>query len=50
MEEIRCYGCGSIIQSENENKIGYVPKNAMNKQHILCKRCFQMKNYQEWLD
>lgn len=50
MEEIRCYGCGSIIQSENENKIGYVPKNAMNKQHILCKRCFQMKNYHQLQD
>ena len=25
MEELRCYGCGAIIQSEDEKKIGFVP-------------------------
>ena len=29
-EEIRCFGCGAIIQSEDENKIGFVPKKALN--------------------
>lgn len=46
-EELRCFGCGAIIQSENENKIGFVPKNATSKEHVLCKRCFRMKNYHE---
>lgn len=46
MKEIkRCYGCGAIIQSENEKHIGYVPKDATTKDHILCRRCFQLKNY-----
>ena len=46
MKEIKkCYGCGAIIQSENEKHIGYVPKNASEKEHILCQRCFQLKNY-----
>ena len=47
MEEIKCYGCGAVIQSEDEKKIGYVPKNALNKDKILCKRCFQLKNYHQ---
>lgn len=46
-KEIRCYGCGAIIQTENEKQIGFVPKNALNKEHVLCKRCFKMKNYHE---
>lgn len=45
--ELRCYGCGAIIQSEHEHEIGFVPKNAMNNENILCKRCFRMKNYHE---
>ena len=47
MKEIRCYGCGSLIQSDDEKKIGYVPKNALNKEDVLCKRCFQLKNYHQ---
>ena len=27
-EEIRCFGCGAVIQSEDENEIGFVPKKA----------------------
>ena len=46
MEELKkCYGCGAIIQSNNEKHIGYVPKNASQREHILCQRCFQLKNY-----
>lgn len=44
-KEMKCYGCGAIIQNENEKHIGYVPKSAMEKEHILCQRCFQLKNY-----
>ncbi|WP_249030355.1 ribosome biogenesis GTPase YqeH [Tannockella kyphosi] len=46
-QELKCFGCGAIIQSENENKIGFVPKNATNNEHVLCRRCFRMKNYHE---
>lgn len=46
-KEIRCYGCGAIIQSENVSKIGYVPKASMDKEKVLCQRCFRMKNYHE---
>lgn len=43
--EVKCFGCGAIIQSDNEKNIGYVPKTALNKENILCQRCFQLKNY-----
>ena len=46
-EEIRCFGCGAIIQSDDEKKIGFVPKNALNNDKVLCKRCFRLKNYHE---
>lgn len=46
-KEIRCYGCGALIQTENEKKIGFVPKNALKQENVLCKRCFRMKNYHE---
>ncbi|WP_294581608.1 ribosome biogenesis GTPase YqeH [uncultured Thomasclavelia sp.] len=46
-KEIRCFGCGAIIQSDDEKKIGFVPKNALNKDHVLCKRCFRLQHYHE---
>ena len=46
-EKIRCFGCGAIIQSEDEKKIGFIPKNALNNEKVLCKRCFRLKNYHE---
>lgn len=47
MEEIKCYGCGAVIQSKDEKKIGYVPKSTLNRDKILCQRCFQLKNYHQ---
>ena len=44
-KEIKCFGCGAIIQNEDNKLIGYVPKTAMNNENILCQRCFQIKNY-----
>ena len=51
MEKVmKCYGCGAIIQSEDEKHIGYVPKQAINHDHVLCQRCFQLKNYHRLQD
>ncbi len=50
MNELKCYGCGAIIQNENEKHIGYVPKSVMNSENILCQRCFQLKNYHKLQD
>ena len=35
MEELRCYGCGAIIQSDDEKKVGYVPKNALSRKFYV---------------
>lgn len=41
----RCIGCGSILQSNDINEVGYV-KNIESK---LCERCFKIQNYGEYL-
>lgn len=40
-----CSGCGVTLQSENEQELGYIPKSALDKEHLLCQRCFQIKHY-----
>ena len=49
-KEMKCFGCGAIIKNEDEKHIGYVPKAAMDKDQILCQRCFQLKNYHKLQD
>ena len=50
METIYCEGCGVEIQTENENEIGYAPASALERETILCKRCFRLKHYNETQD
>ena len=38
-----CLGCGSILQTENEEKEGFV----LDINHDYCLRCFKMINYGE---
>ena len=38
-----CYGCGAKLQSDDENKVGYVPSSLNNPKY--CMRCFKMMNY-----
>ena len=49
MEELRCIGCGSILQSDNEKLPGYVPKQKLlgDEENIVCKRCFRLSHYNE---
>lgn len=52
MEEIRCIGCGAIIQSEDINGSGYVPKEVLATrplENLLCRRCHRIKYYNEYL-
>lgn len=49
-EKIRCIGCGVVIQTEDETKAGYVPKQALNREKIICQRCFRLKHYNEIQD
>lgn len=42
-----CIGCGAIIQTENPNEIGYAPPSSLQKETVICQRCFRLKNYNE---
>jgi hypothetical protein len=46
-EKLHCYGCGSEIQTSDENAPGFIAKEvlATSRSEILCQRCFKMKNY-----
>lgn len=49
MEELHCIGCGSVIQSTNDTKPGFIPKSKIenNSEDIVCRRCFRLRNYNE---
>lgn len=42
----RCIGCGAILQSEDQNKVGYIPKEKI-KTEALCERCFRLVHYND---
>lgn len=45
-EKLYCYGCGQILQCEDETKQGYVPEKILEgKENILCQRCFKLQHY-----
>src|SRR5699024_4015017 len=41
----RCDGCGVVLQTEDEQALGYIPNSALEREHVLCKRCFQLRHY-----
>ena len=41
-----CFGCGSVLQCENELSPGYIPENKLNDSKY-CKRCFRLTHYGE---
>lgn len=42
---LHCDGCGVELQTEHEGELGYIPKSALDREHVLCKRCFQLRHY-----
>ena len=54
--DINCSGCGVRLQSQNEEKTGYIPSDKMEDllQHrdfsAICRRCFQLRHYNECLN
>lgn len=44
----KCIGCGSILQSSDKNKIGYIPDYKENEAKY-CERCFKITHYNEKL-
>lgn len=41
-----CFGCGSILQCDNELSPGYIPESKINDAKY-CKRCFRLTHYGE---
>jgi ribosome biogenesis GTPase YqeH len=49
MDDLRCIGCGSVIQTSDPAKAGYVPSSVLEKgpDTIVCRRCFRLQHYNE---
>ncbi|WLR44016.1 ribosome biogenesis GTPase YqeH [Bacillus carboniphilus] len=50
MDEIKCIGCGVKIQTTNQNELGYAPPKSIQRESVVCQRCFRLKNYNEIQD
>ncbi len=52
-EDIICIGCGAVLQSDDPQKAGYLPKSALEKAKneentdVYCQRCFKLRHYNE---
>lgn len=50
-EELRCIGCGAVIQSTDPKAPGYTPQSAIEKglasDELYCQRCFRLRHYNE---
>ncbi len=42
----KCIGCGVLLQSEDEKKLGFIKENKINDAKY-CERCYKMMNYNE---
>lgn len=48
MNNKKCIGCGSTLQNENKDKLGYTPLK-INSKTNYCERCFKITHYNEKL-
>jgi ribosome biogenesis GTPase YqeH len=49
-EQLVCIGCGVKIQTEHPDQLGYAPKSSLEREIVVCQRCFRLKNYNEVQD
>ncbi|MGM9834871.1 MAG: GTPase RsgA [Bacilli bacterium] len=42
----KCIGCGATLQSNDKNKVGYIPEKTVNEDRY-CMRCFRIMHYNE---
>lgn len=48
MEELKyCEGCGALLQTEDPAEVGYIPSSTLEKDQLICQRCFRIKHYNE---
>lgn len=46
-KQIICAGCGIPIQTEDETRPGYAPPSALERESVVCRRCFRLTHYNE---
>ncbi|MCK1991587.1 ribosome biogenesis GTPase YqeH [Peribacillus muralis] len=49
-QELVCIGCGVKVQTEDPKELGFAPQSALEKETIVCQRCFKLKHYNEVQD
>lgn len=49
-QELICSGCGVKIQTERKDDLGYTPKSALEREVVICQRCFRLKHYNDIQD
>jgi len=42
-----CEGCGVKLQTERPDVPGYIPQQALEREPVICQRCFRIKNYND---
>jgi ribosome biogenesis GTPase YqeH len=47
LQAVKCSGCGIRLQTAQPEQPGYVPEKALDKEPVICQRCFRIKNYNE---
>lgn len=45
--QLRCFGCGAIIQNENPRLTGFLPRAVIEGETPLCQRCYRLQHYGE---
>lgn len=46
-DSMQCTGCGAVIQADDPAKPGYAPPSALERERVLCQRCFRIKHYND---
>lgn len=47
MMELYCAGCGVAIQTEDKTSVGYAPPQSLEKETVICQRCYRIRHYNE---
>lgn len=45
-----CIGCGVHIQTDDPSEPGYAPPSALEREEIICQRCFRLRHYNDITD
>lgn len=48
MTRLICKGCGSVLQTTDPNKPGFILKIDETKTELYCKRCYRLMHYNEY--